>query len=150
MIEDRLRDLGISLPAPPAPAGSYVPVVVAGKTAYVSGQIPVSGGRVAYTGRVTDGNMSDAKKSAEMCAVNILAHLKKELGDLERVSRIVRISGFVNSDPGFARHPEVINAASDLLFGVFGERGRHARIALGASSLPLDSMTEIDAVVRLG
>jgi len=148
MYEEKLRRMGIVLPAPPAPAGSYIPAVVTGDLIFVSGQIPVQDGRIAYTGRVTDENIGEAQKSARVCTVNILAQIRACLGSLDKVGRIVRISGFVNSGPGFCQHPKVINAASDLLFEVFGERARHSRTAVGASSLPLNSMTEIDAIVE--
>ncbi len=148
MIDERLEQLGIVIPDPPAPAGSYVPVSVLDGTAFVSGQIPVVDGRIAYGGKTNDGNIDDARASARICAVNILAQLKRELGTLDRIAKFVRISGFVNASPEFTRHPEVINAASDMLFEIFGERGRHSRIAVGVSSLPLDSMTEIDATVE--
>ena len=84
-----------------------------------------------------------------MCAVNILAQIKREVGDLDKVSKIVRLSGFVNSEPDFSQHPKVINAASDFLFEVFGEKGKHSRIAVGVANLPLKSMTEIDAVIEV-
>ena len=149
MIDEKLQSLGISLPTPPAPAGSYIPVVISGNTAFVSGQIPLVDGKVVYKGKVTDENMDDAKKSAKICAVNILAQLKRELGSLDKISKIVKVSGFVNSSPEFTKHPLVINEASDLLFELFGERGQHARVAMGVASLPLGSMTEIDAVVEI-
>ena len=149
MYEDRLAGMGIVLPDPPAPAGAYVPAVRTGNLVFLSGQIPLRDGRVAFAGKVTEGNIEDARKSAKVCAINMLAQLKAVLGSLDRVKRIVRITGFVNSDPGFFRHPAVVDAASDLLFGVFGEAGRHSRIAVGVACLPLDSMTEIDAVVEV-
>jgi enamine deaminase RidA (YjgF/YER057c/UK114 family) len=105
-------------------------------------------GKVTFTGKVSDTNIETAQKSARICAINILAQLKKELGDLEKISRIVRLSGFVNSDPEFTQQPKVINAASDLFYEIFGECGKHSRIAVGVSSLPLNSMTEIDAIVE--
>ena len=148
MIDEKLESLGISLPTPPAPAGSYVPVIISGNTAFVSGQIPLVDGKVVYKGKVSDDNMKDAKKSAKICAINILAQLKRELGSLDKITRIVKLSGFVNSAPEFTKHPLVINSASDMLFEIFGEKGKHARVALGVASLPLDSMTEIDAIVE--
>jgi len=149
MYEEKLSELGVTLPVPPAPAGSYVPAARAGSLVFLSGQIPLQDGKVAFAGKVTDENVEDAKKSAKICAVNILAQLKAELGSLDRVKRIVRVSGFVNSDPEFCHHPEVINAASDFLFEVFGETARHSRIAVGVASLPLNSMTEVDAIVEV-
>jgi enamine deaminase RidA (YjgF/YER057c/UK114 family) len=149
LIEQKIESLGIKLPTPPTPAGSYVPVVRTGNLLYISGQIPMEDGKMMFTGKVSDENLETAQKSARMCAINILAQLKRELGDLEKVSKIVRLSGFVNSVPEFSQHPKVINAASDLFFEIFGEKGKHSRIAVGVSSLPLDSMTEIDAIVEV-
>ena len=149
MIEDKLTSLGIKLPVPPNPAGSYIPVVVSNGFAFVSGQIPMEDGKVVYKGKVSDDNFEMAQKSAKLCAVNILAQLKRELGSLEKITRIVRLNGYVNSVPEFSGHPKVINAASDLLFELFGEKGKHSRIAVGVASLPLNSMTEIDAIVEI-
>lgn len=148
MILERLADKGIVLPDPPVPAGSYAPVVMTGNLAFVSGQIPVRDGRVAYAGTVDDSNLEAARDSARLCAVNVLAQLQKKIG-LERVQRFVRINGFVRSGPEFTSHPAVMDAASDLLYEIFGDRGRHTRTAVGVSSLPLDSMTEIDATVQI-
>ncbi len=149
MIDEKIKSLGIKLPIPPSPAGSYIPVVRSGNLLYVSGQIPMEDGKVAFTGKVSDANIETAQKSARICAINILAQLKKELGDLEKISKIVRISGFVNSVPEFTQQPKIINAASDLFYEIFGECGKHSRIAVGVSSLPLNSMTEIDAIVEM-
>ena len=148
MIEEKLETLGIRLPNPPTPAGSYVPAVKTGNLLFISGQIPMKEGKVIFTGKVSDENLEIAQKSARMCAINILAQIKRELGNLDRVTKIVRLSGFVNSMPEFSQHPKVINPASDLFFEVFGENGKHSRIALGVACLPLNSMTEIDAIVE--
>ena len=149
MIEEKIKSIGINLHIPPSPAGSYIPVVKSGNLLYVSGQIPMEDGKVVFTGKVSDANIETAQKSARICAINILAQLKKELGDLEKISKIVRLSGFVNSVPEFTQHPKVINAASDLFYEIFGECGKHSRIAVGVSSLPLNSMTEVDAIVEI-
>ena len=149
MIEEKLELLGIKLPNPPTPAGSYVPAVRTGNLLYISGQIPMEDGKVIFTGKVSDNNLETAQKSARMCAINILAQIKKEIGDLDKVSKIVRLSGFVNSVSEFSQQPKVINSASDLFFEIFGEKGKHTRIAVGVSSLPLDSMTEIDAIIEV-
>lgn len=149
MIEEKLQELGIKLTAPPAPAGSYVPVVISGNFVFVSGQIPIEDGKIAFTGKVTDETIETGQKSARLCVINILAQLKKELGDLERVHKFIRLNGFVNAGPEFSAHPKVINGASDLLFEIFGEKGKHSRIAVGVSNLPLNSMTEIDAIVQI-
>lgn len=149
MIEKKLEELGIKLPNPPTPAGSYVPAIRTGNLLFISGQIPMEDGKVIFTGKVSNDNLEIAQKSARMCAINILAQIKRELGDLDNVSRIVRLSGFVNSVSEFSQQPKVINAASDLLFEIFGEKGKHSRIAVGVASLPLDSMTEIDAIIEV-
>lgn len=148
LIEEKLQTLGITLPEPPTPAGSYIPAVKTGNLLYISGQIPFEGGKVAFTGKVSDENLETAQKSAKLCAINILAQIKRELGSLDKVSRIVRLSGFVNSVPEFSNQPKVINGASDLIYEVFGEPGKHSRIAVGVASLPLNSMTEVDAIVE--
>jgi len=149
LIEEKLESIGVKLPNPPTPAGSYIPVVRVGNLLYISGQIPMEDGKVLFTGKVSDANLETAQKSAKMCAINILAQIKREVGNLEKVSKIIRLSGFVNSSPEFYQHPKVINAASDLLFEIFGEKGKHSRIAVGVASLPLNSMTEIDAIVQV-
>ena len=149
MIDEKLKSLGIELSAPPKPAGAYLPVVISNNLAYVSGQIPMKDGKVIHKGKVNDENREEARKSAKLCAINILAQLKSEIGDLDKISKIVKVSGFVNSESNFTQQPKVIDAASDLFFEIFGEKGQHARIAVGVSSLPLNSMTEIDAVVEI-
>ncbi len=148
LIEEKLKTLEITLPNPPTPAGSYVPAIKTGNLLFISGQIPMEDGKVIFTGKVTNDNIETAKKSAKMCAINLLSQMKRELGSLDKVTKIVRISGFVNSDPEFYQHPKVINAASDLFFEIFGDKGKHSRIAVGVSCLPLNSMTEIDAIVE--
>ena len=148
MIEEKIKALEITLPNPPTPAGSYIPAVKTGNLLFISGQIPMEEGKVLFTGKVSDDNLETAQKSAKMCAINLLAQMKRELGNLDKVTRIVRLSGFVNSDPEFYQHPKVINAASDLIFEIFGDKGKHSRIAVGVACLPLNSMTEIDAIVE--
>lgn len=149
MIEEKIEKLGIKLPLPPTPAGSYIPAVRTGNLLFISGQIPMLDGKVVYTGKVSEENMETAQKSARICAINILAQIKRELGDLEKISKIVRISGFVNSIPEFTQQPKIINSVSDLFFDIFGEKGKHSRIAVGVASLPLDAMTEVDAIIEI-
>lgn len=150
MIDEKLASLNIILPSPPKPAGSYVPVVISGKFVFVSGQIPIKEGKVAYLGKISkDISIEDAQKAAKLCIINALAHLKNELGSLDKVSKIVRLSGFVNSTPEFADQPKVINAASDLLYEIFGTKGQHSRIAIGVASLPLNSCVEIDIIAEI-
>jgi len=148
MIEEKLEALGIKIPNPPIPAGSYVPGIKTGNLLFISGQIPMEDGKVMFTGKVSDDNIETAQKSARMCAINILAQIKRELDNLEKVAKIVRLSGFVNSTSEFSQQPKVINSASDLFFEIFGEKGKHTRIAVGVASLPLNSMTEIDAIIE--
>ena len=149
MIEEKLKQLNIALPTPPKPAGSYIPVVTSGNLAFVSGQIPMRDGKVIYTGKVpTEKSIEEAQKAAKLCAINILAQLKSNLGNLDRITKIVRVSGFVNCTPDFAEQPKIINAASDLFYEIFGESGKHSRIAVGVSSLPLNSTVEIDMIAE--
>jgi|TARA_B110000263_G_C15096287_1_gene413141 enamine deaminase RidA (YjgF/YER057c/UK114 family) len=149
MIEDRLKELAIEIPTPPSPAGSYIPVVTTGNLAFVSGQIPMKEGKVVFEGKVPNVQSVDsAREAAKICIINGLAQLKANLGTLDKITKFVRISGFVNSDPDFVEHPKVINAASDLLAEIFGDMAKHSRIAVGVASLPLNSTVEIDMVVE--
>ena len=150
MIEDKLTSLGITLPSPPAPAGSYVPVVVSHSLAFVAGQIPSEGGQVKFRGKVgRDLPIEEGQQAARLCTINALAQLKSALGSLDRVRRVVKVTGFVNCEPSFVDQPKVINGASDLLVQVFGENGKHARVAVGVSSLPLDSAVEVEFIVEI-
>ena len=149
MIEDKLRELSIDLPTPPNPAGSYIPVVTTGNLAFVSGQIPMKEGKVVFEGKVPNEQSLDAARdAAKICIINGLAQLKANLGSLDKITKFVRISGFVNSNPEFTEQPKVINAASDLLAEIFGDMAKHSRIAVGVASLPLNSTVEIDMVVE--
>ena len=149
MIEDKLRELSIDLPTPPSPAGSYIPVVTTGNLAFVSGQIPMKEGKVVFVGKVPDKqSLDEARDAAKICIINGLAQLKANLGSLDKITKFVRISGFVNSNPEFTEQPKVINAASDLLVEIFGDMAKHSRIAVGVASLPLNSTVEIDMVVE--
>ena len=149
MIEEKLKELGIEIPTPPNPAGSYIPVVTTGNLAFVSGQIPMKEGKVVFEGKVPENQSVDsARDAAKICIVNGLAQLKANLGSLDKITKFVRISGFVNSNPNFTEQPKVINAASDLLVEVFGDMAKHSRIAVGVTSLPLNSTVEIDMIVE--
>jgi len=156
-IKSRLASMGIVLPRPPTPVGSYVPVRCVAKdakimTAHISGQIPVKDGKVVFSGAVSDENLGRAKESARLCVVNLLSQLNAETcrngSSMDRVTKFVSLSGFVNSDPEFYDHHKVIDAASDLLFAIFGDIGLHSRMAVGVSGLPLNSMTEVAAVAE--
>ena len=150
MIEEKLASLGITLPSPPAPAGSYVPVVISHNIAFVAGQIPTENGQVRFKGKVgKDVSIEAGQQAARLCTINALAQLKSALGSLDKVARIIKVTGFVNCDPSFTDQPRVINGASDLLVQVFGENGKHARAAVGVSSLPLDSAVEVEFIVEV-
>ena len=150
MIEEKIASLNITLPVPPKPAGSYIPAVRTGNLVFVSGQIPVKDGKVEFQGKVpTDVSIDTAQKAAKLCIINALAQLKSEIGTLDKVSKIVRVSGFVNSANDFFEQPKIINAASDLLFEIFGNKGKLSRIAVGVASLPLNSTVEIDLVAEV-
>jgi enamine deaminase RidA (YjgF/YER057c/UK114 family) len=148
-IEDRLAALGLTLPEPAAPVAAYVPVVVAGGFAHVSGQLPFVSGKLV-TGRLgEDVSLEDGVLAAQACGVMILAQLKAALGSLERVERVVKLGGFVNSAGHFTDQPKVINGASELMAAVFGEAGQHARSAVGVPVLPLGAAVEVDAIVAV-
>ena len=150
MIDDKLRELSIDIPTPPSPAGSYIPVVTTGNLAFVSGQIPMKEGKVVFEGKVPEKQSLDsARDAAKICIINGLAQLKANLGSLDKITKFVRISGFVNSSPEFTEQQKVINAASDLLVEIFGDMAKHSRIAVGVASLPLNSTVEIDMVVEV-
>ena len=149
-IAQRLSQLGIKLPNTAVPAGSYVPYVLEKNLLWISGQVPFWNGKVKYRGKVgSEVSLDDAIMAARLCGLNILAQIKTALGDLNRVEQMIKLSGFVNSSSDFTDHPIVINGASDLMVDVFGELGRHTRVTIGASSLPLNSTTEVDALLRV-
>ncbi|MBP7240927.1 RidA family protein [Amaricoccus sp.] len=149
-IEKRLAELGASLPDAPAPAANYVPFVVSGKTVYVSGQIS-SDANGPIRGRLGENvDVAAGAAAAKTCALALLAQARKAAGgDLDGIARIVKLTGFVNSAPGFTDQPKVVNGASDFLVEVFGDRGRHARSAVGVAALPLGVAVEIEAIFEL-
>ena len=148
--EERLQGLGVSLPAPAVPVAAYVPCVRTGSLVYVSGQVPVLDGKPSHLGHLGDNlDLEDGRAAARTCAVNVLAALKAELGELSRVRRVVKVTGFVASTPDFTDHPKVINAASELFGDVFGDAGRHARAAIGVAALPLGVPVEVEAIVEV-
>jgi enamine deaminase RidA (YjgF/YER057c/UK114 family) len=147
-IEERLQELGITLPEAAAPVASYVPVVVHGGFAHVSGQLPFVKGDLR-TGRLgEDVSLEEGMEAARACGMMILAQLKVA-GLLERVERVIKLGAFVNSTPDFTNQPKVANGASDLMFEVFGEAGRHARAAVGVPALPLGAAVEVDAIIAV-
>ena len=148
--EANLAALGHTLPNPPAAAGSYVPTVRTGNLLYCAGTICMVAGQMTHTGQVgKEQTVQTANKSAEICALNTLANIKAAVGSLDKVARIVFVSGFVNAVDGFADSPAVINGASDLFLKVFGDAGKHARAAVAVNGLPKGSTTEVQVVVEL-
>jgi enamine deaminase RidA (YjgF/YER057c/UK114 family) len=147
-IAARLKELGIELAEPPKPVAAYVPFVITGGLIFVSGQVSALPSGVRYTGKVGfDLTVEQGHAAARLCGLNILAQLSAALdGDLDRVTRIVKLGGFVNCPDGFTQQPQVVNGASDLMVDVFGDAGRHARAAVGANALPLGMAVEVDAV----
>ncbi|MHA7773177.1 RidA family protein [Roseibium sp. M-1] len=149
-IDARLQELGISLPEAAAPAANYVPFVVTGNQLFVSGQLPMAGGKLQVTGKLGDGlGIDEGKAAAKLCAINLLAQAKAATGNLDKVVRLVKIVGFVNSTPDFTDQPQVINGASDFLFEAMGDKGRHARSAVSAASLPFGAAVEIEAIFEI-
>ncbi len=150
-IEARLAALGLNLPIAAAPAANYLPFTISGSTLYVAGQLPFEDGKLAVVGAVGKAvSVEEAEHAARLCALNILAQAKAALdGDLERIVRCLKLGGFVNAPAGFTDHPRIINGASDLMVAVLGDAGRHARFAVGASSLPMNVAVEIDAVFEI-
>lgn len=148
--ESRLAELGLSLPQPPAAAGSYVPTVRTGNLLYCAGTLPVIDGKLTHAGPVgRDQTVQTGAKAAENCALTTLANVKAALGSLDRVARVVFVNGFVNAVDGFTDSPAVINGASDLFVKVFGDAGRHARAAVAVNGLPRGATVEIQAVVEI-
>ena len=150
-IDARLKELGIALPNLTAPAANYVPTVRTGSLLYVSGQIPMIDGKLAFQGKVgVDMDWETAYQAARLCALNTLSHVRNALdGDLDRVVRCVKVLGFVNCTPEFGDAPKIINGASDLIVTVLEEKGRHARSAVGAGSLPFGVAAEIEAIFEI-
>lgn len=150
--EARLVELGIVLPDVSPPVAAYIPAVATGPYVHTSGQLPFTAGALPATGKVGDGHglvpADDAKAYARTCMLNALAAVRAEIGSLDRITRIVKVVGFVASDPAFTGQPGVINGASELLGEVFGEAGRHARSAVGVAVLPLDSPVEVELLVE--
>lgn len=148
-VEQRLEELGLSLPEVAAPVAAYVPAVVSGSYVYTSGQLPFINGELPASGKVGAGvSPEDAKNLAAACAVNALAAVKAKIGDLDRITRIVKVVGFVASDPSFTGQPGVVNGASELLGKVMGEAGAHARSAVGVAVLPLDAPVEVELIAE--
>jgi len=150
-IATRLSEMGITLPEAAAPAANYVPYVISGNLLTISGQLPLEGGKVAVSGHLGKTvDVAAGQRAAELCAINILAQAKAALGgDLGRIRRVIKLNGFVASAPDFVEQHLVINGASNLIAGVLGEAGKHARAAVGMAALPLNAAVEIDAIMEI-
>ncbi|MFC7326196.1 RidA family protein [Marinactinospora rubrisoli] len=148
--EERVKELGLTIPEVPTPVAAYVPTARTGDLVYTSGQVPLVDGRLSDTGKVgAEVTPERAKELAAVCALNAIAAVKAEVGELSRVRRVVKVVGFVASDPGFFGQAQVINGASELLGAVFGDAGRHARSAVGMAVLPLNAPVEVEIIVEV-
>lgn len=149
-MEARLGELGLALPSPPAPLASYVPVTIAGDLAFVSGQVAMEDGKLLTSGKLgADVDVSAGANAARRCVLQALSVLRAELGSLDRIRRIVKLSVFVSSAEGFTDQPKVANGASDLLIELFGDAGRHARTAIGVAELPLGAAVEVELTAQI-
>ncbi|MBI3812132.1 MAG: RidA family protein [Nitrospirae bacterium] len=149
-IESKLKELGIALPTAPKPVANYVPAVRAGELLFTSGVLPMKEGKPAFEGKLgKELTVELGQEAARLAVLNALSIVKQELGSLDKVARIVRLTGHVASAPGFTQQPAVLNGASDLLVAIFGEAGRHTRAALGAAELPLGSPIELELIVQI-
>ena len=151
LFDKNIKNLGLNIPDLPKALANYVPYKIIGKTIYISGQAPVQNGELIYKGKVgSDISIEDGKEAAKLCVINIIAALKTGLeGDWDRLDSFVKLSGFVNCQDNFTDQPKIINGASDMLVEIFGDQGRHTRVAVGSNALPLGIAVEIDAIVQL-
>ena len=149
-IENRLAELGIVLPQAAAPAANYVPTLISGNQLIISGQLPMQDGALKVTGQLGNGlSIEEGVEAARLCAINILAQIKRTLDGFDRFERLLKLGGFVNASASFIDHPQVINGASDLMVSVLADAGRHTRFAVGAAGLPFNAAVEIDALVEI-
>ncbi|MBP0446774.1 RidA family protein [Roseomonas sp. SSH11] len=149
-IRARLAELGVTLPEPATPIANYVPAVITGSLLFVSGQVPMREGKIAYRGKLGSGvQVEIGQQAAQLCFINVLAQAQAALGSLDRVKRVVRLGGFIAAVPEFTQHAQVMNGASDLAVAVFDDIGRHARSTIGVPSLPGDAAVEVEAVFEI-
>src|ERR1700733_2064447 len=150
-IDARLKELGLELPQATAPIANYVPYTVGSRLVVVSGQVSVRNGKPEFVGKLGAGiSIAEGQEAAKLCALNIIAHLKNACGgDLDKVTRVLRLGGFVNCTPEFTQMPQVVNGASDLMVEIFGDAGKHARAAVGVASLPLGVAVEVEAMFEI-
>jgi len=151
IVEKRLEEMGIVLPECPKPVAAYVTAACAGGFVYVSGQTPIADGKLIYKGKLgRDLTVEEGYEAAKLSAIRVLSELKAAVGDLDRIQRIVRVTGYVNSMPEFGDQPKVINGASELFVAAFGDKGQHARVAFGAGALPDNAAVEVDVIAYIG
>jgi len=149
-VEENLKNLGIIIPDAPKPLGAYRPVAISGNIIFVSGQLPIEKGKLKYKGKVgSDISLDDGVHASKIAAINILSVMKQELGDLDKINRILKLTGYVASAPGFDMQAKVVDGASELFYQVFGENGIHARAAVGVFELPLGAPVEIEAIAEI-
>jgi len=150
MIEEKISQLGFTLPIAPNPLASYIPAVKAGNLVFTAGQLPIKDGSLAFKGKLgKELNEDDGKKAAQLCALNCLSVIRNEIESLDKIDRVIKLTVFVNSADGFINHPQVANGASDLIKEIFGENGKHVRSAVGVAELPLNAPVEIDMIVKI-
>jgi len=150
MIEEKLKELGLIIPQTPAPLAAYIPAVQAGKFVFTSGQVPLSEGKIKFSGKVgKDLSEAEAQQAAGLCALNCLSAIKGVTSSLDNIERIIKLVVYVNSDENFTAQPKVANGASELMIKIFGEKGKHARSAVGVSQLPMNAAVEIEMIVLL-
>ena len=151
LFEENIKNLGLNIPELPKALANYVPYKIVGKTMYISGQAPVKNGELIYKGKVgSDISVEDGIEAARLCVINIIAAVKTGLeGDWSKLDSFVKLTGFVNCQDDFTDQPKIINGASDMLVEIFGDQGRHARVAVGSNALPLGIAVEIDAIAQL-
>ncbi len=149
-VEEKIIEMGLTIPEPPEPVGAYVPVVRTGKLIFISGQLPLKEGKLIYRGKVgRDLEVEEGYQAARLCVLNCLGVIKKAIGSLENIKRIIKVTGYVHSEDSFYEQPKVINGASDLLGELLAEKGKHARAAVGVNSLPLGAAVEITMIVEI-
>ncbi len=150
MIEDKIKELGFTLPDPPKPLAAYVPALLAGDFVFTAGQLPISGGEMKYYGKLgKEVSEDDGKKAAELCALNCLSAVKGVIGELNRIEQVIKLTVFVNSAEGFTNQPAVANGASEMMEKIFGNNGSHARSAVGVNELPKNAPVEIEMIVKI-
>ena len=149
-IEGKIKELGLILPLPPKPVGSYTPVSISNNIIYTSGIIPVENGKLNYQGRfASDFSVEQGLSIAQICILNALSAVKNAIGDLDKIKKIIKLNGFIRSERDFSDQPKVLDGASDMLVNIWGDKGRHARSAIGVSELPLGSPIELELIMEI-